>query len=72
MQRPIDIAVLEAYRLGCQSMQDDGEKRMDVDNDGVALLAPDKIENRKRHLVHLFGHPMEHAFSIGRQESQTK
>jgi len=72
MQRPIDIAVQEAYRLGCQSMQDDIEKRMDVDNDGVALLDPDKIENRKRQLVHLFGHPVEAAFSIGRQDSQTK
>ena len=72
MQRPIDIAVQEAYRLGCQSTQEAEGRKMDVDHNGIALLDPEKIEDRKRQLVHLFGHPVEEAFSIGRQDSQTK
>jgi len=72
MQRPIDIAIQEAYRLGSQSTQTQEEQKLDVDYGGVALLDLEKIEDRKRHLVHLFGAPVELAFSAGREDSQTK
>ena len=72
MQRPIDIAIQEAYRLGSQSTQTQEEQKLDVDYGGVALLDLEKIEDRKQHLVHLFGALVELAFSVGREDSQTK